>query len=333
MKILRIASMSVIGILATVGLSYPASATTANPCGSDSDFAGYTVTVPDDGYTVYWSDSPLHIKDLCGDTLELDEVFFSHAVQDETSWKDTFSRDAFDEFGRFYFTDFITEEEFLADSWSFADSTVTSVMSFTNVNDTLEITGTFGQEGNTLTWAVDTTRDGEPFNEIEFGISGDLGSDSHTLITSVTDDVWVTHDENYRSDPILVWKSVGATLDWNPEPGSNDEVWFEWPDDGSVQLQVILVPNYQCYTGELDDEGDPVEADDQESFDEALDFALNTVAQDFDTYAGEVIEPFGDSTCAVELADTGVDVAPIGGAAAFAIVTGAFIAVTRRRRA
>ncbi|MFM2412314.1 MAG: hypothetical protein RLZZ587_647 [Actinomycetota bacterium] len=333
MKLTRIAAIGLAGLLTSVALSYPSSATTLEPCDYESDHIGTIVTDVDDGWQSYWSDSPLHLTRVCGDILRVGDAIFSNAAQNDTDWTDTFSDDAFDGFGEFYFTDYNTEEDFIADSWTFDESTVTSAMAFSNADDSFDIAATLNQEGNTLTWSVDTFSEMAPFNDIEYGIRGDLGSDETTTIIQISENVWVTHDDNLEADPVLVWKSVGATLDWNPDPEENDEVWFEWPAGGSAQLQVILVPNVQCYTDELDGDGDPIGADDQDTFDQALDFAVNTVAEDFDAYAGDVIDPFGDPTCGAELADTGVEVAPIGGVAALAILAGTAVAVARRRRA
>lgn len=326
MHVVRFIALSASALALTVATAVPAQATFLDPCNAASDFAGdtyYNVEDPQ-SYEVYWASPPLYLDAVCGDTLEVEDAFFSTVNQTSTDELSPYSRDAFDGFGEIY----IGDSNLVATSWSRSGSTVTSVFEYVQDADTLNITGTFNQTGNTLTWTLNTLVGGNPFSAVDYGIRGDVGSDEETIYL-YPGDVWVSHDANDRSDPVIVWRaSAGAVHDFNPE--EPDQLWFEWDADGSVELQAILIPNVQCYTGALDEDGNKIRADDQATFDEALDFAVNTVAADFDAYEGDTIAPFGDTSCG--LADTGVDAGTIAATGTVLALAGLAIVTVRRRR-
>jgi hypothetical protein len=326
MRFSRFIALSASALVLTVATAVPAQATFLDPCNAATDYAGdtiYDVEGPQ-YYEVYWASPPLYLESVCGDTLEVEDAFFSTLNQTSTDELSPYSRDAFDGFGEIY----IGEDYLFATSWSRSGSTVTSLFEYVQDADTLNITGTFNQTGNTLTWTLSTLVGGNPFSGVDYGIGGNVGSDEDTIYL-YPGDVWVSHDDNNRSDPVIVWRaSPGAVHDY--DPSNPDDLWFEWDADGSVELQAILIPNVQCYTGERDEEGDEIRADDQATFDEALDFAVNTVAADFDAYVGDTIAPFGDTSCG--LAETGVDAGTIAATGTVLALGGLAVVAVRRRR-
>lgn len=328
MAALKVSALALAAALLAMGMSAPAAATTEDPCEVADDFVGNAVfdLGNEENFDVYWSETPMHVVDLCGDRLEIDDVFFSESAQESTDETNIFSRDAFDSFGTIRFPD-----TFLADEWTLSGSTVSASMAFDRGSDIQNIEASLNRTGNTLTWTIDNEQGGFPSGALDFSITGDLGSDEETTVVEIADDVWVTHDANTNSDPILVWRATGAAFSQDPE--YPDGVSFLWEEDGSVQLEVILVPNVQCFGTEPTPDDGFAPLDDQESFDEALDFALTEVATDFDAFAGTTIDPIGDLSCGAGLADTGSDVATPVGAAVALLVLGAGAVTVRRRRA
>lgn len=331
MNVTRFIAIGFVASLFAWGTTVPATATPAEPCIVSSDHVGDNEVFNDDQtYSdVFWSlNSPMHVLELCADTFEIDDVIFSENARTSTSQSDTFSRDAFDGFGEIYFGD----NQFVSDSWSVNGSTVTGEMAFDRGTDIQNITATLNWTGNTLTWTVDNEESGNPSSALDFRIEGDVGSDDYTVIEDMGNGVWITHDANTRSDPILVWKAVGAAMA-EIDPDFPDGIGFQWTEDSSVELQLIVIPNVQCYEDELDEEGDRVPVDDQSTWDQAFEFASDTVAPNFDDYAGDTIDPIGDVSCGANLAETGADITPMGIGALGALALGAAAVFVRRRNA
>ncbi len=324
----KVSALALAAALLAMGMSAPAAATTEEPCSVTDDFVGNAVFDIEDpnNFDVYWSETPMHVVDLCADQLEISDVIFSESAQESTEETNVFSRDAFDNFGTILFG-----ETFIADEWALSDSTVSASMAFNRDTDIQNIAASLDWTGNTFTWTIENEQNGLPSGALDFSIVGNLGSDDETTVVEIADDVWVSHDANTNSDPVLVWKAPGATFSQDPEDA--DSVSFFWEEDGSVQLEVIVIPNVQCFGTELTEDDGFVTLDDQESFDEALDFALNEVATDFDAYAGTTIDPFGDVSCGAELADTGSEVVTPALTAVALLALGAGAVAIRRRRA
>ncbi len=328
MKIARIVALGFVSTLIAWGTAVPATATTADPCNAPEDFIGTELPSEDlSWWASVWSNLPMHVKGLCADKLTVDEVFFSETAQTKAEEVDTFSRDAVDGFGQISYG-----PDFLADSWSLNGQEITAESAFDRGTDIQNITATLTWAGNTLTWTVDNLQGGIPSNALDFNIRGDLGSDENTTIVDMGNGIWVTHDANAKSDPVLVWRAVGATLVQEDPNDYPDAIEFQWTEESSVELQVIVVPGVQCYTGELDENGDRVPEGDQANFEQTLAFATDTVAANYEEYAGDTIDPIGDLSCGANLAETGTEIAPMGFAAFGALAIGSAAVYLRRRR-
>lgn len=338
MRRVSLAATLVTTVLAVTATAPFAGATTAEPCLAQSDFSGDVVvdTVDPANWQVFWNADPLYLTYVCGDRATVDDAFFSYTPQGFASRTDAFSWDAFDEFGLVK----VDTYPFIADSWDDSTGAVVSEQSQVNTFDliTMDVTNTFVQEGNTLSWTVDVENGGSPYSFVSIDVFGDVGSDENTVVIDDSSGTIITHDNNAWADPIMVWRATDAsfTQDFYQED-EVDTFGFSWTGESSVTVEVILIPNIQCVEDELTEDGELVLVDDSDSFADALAFATDSVAPNFDDYVGDTIDAFGDPSClttneeAESLAATGISDTALLTVSAITVLVGG-IAVQRIRR-
>lgn len=102
----------------------------------------------------------------------------------------------------------------------------------------VKVTRTF--IGNTVTWNVEVFKTGTDLaSTLTMVIDGNLGSDSST--TWVTSNGYVTSNDQFDGDPVIVWNTNGTMTNSD----GNDDVVINFANAGTASLQQILI-GYNC---------------------------------------------------------------------------------------